>query len=141
MEKNEKLSTVDFISSLLVRYKILLIVITLVIAVSLIGLAVGAVVTNASTEKNAALEEKRYLNSLTEKELLLEIQIINKGYQDAFVHASDQGVEITVVSSEHSVKAANEIIVMAMGGFDKVFDNVSVQFQTTEEVMGKVTSK
>ncbi len=30
---------------------------------------------------------------------------------------------------------------MAMGGFDKVFDNVSVQFQTTEEVMGKVTSK
>ena len=92
-------------------------------------------------EKNAALEEKRYLNSLTEKELLLEIQIINKGYQDAFVHASDQGVEITVVSSEHSVKAANEIIVMAMGGFDKVFDNVSVQFQTTEEVMGKVTSK
>lgn len=58
MEKNEKLSTVDFISSLLVRYKILLIVITLVIAVSLIGLAVGAVVTNASTEKNAALAEE-----------------------------------------------------------------------------------
>lgn len=91
-------------------------------------------------EKNAALDEKRYLNNLTEKELLLEIQIINKGYQDAFVHASDQGVEITVVSNEHSVKAANEIIVMAMGGFDKVFDNVSIQFQTTEEVMGKVAS-
>lgn len=89
-------------------------------------------------EKNAALEEKRYLNNLTEKELLLELQIINKGYQDAFVHASDQGVSITVVANEHSVKTANEIIVMAMGGFDKVFDNVSVQFQTTEEVMGKV---
>lgn len=89
-------------------------------------------------EKNAALEEKRYLNNLTEKELLLELQIINKGYQDAFVHASDQGVSITVVANEHSVKTANEIILMAMGGFDKVFDNVTVQFQTTEEVMGKV---
>ncbi len=89
-------------------------------------------------QKNAALEEKRYLNNLTEKELLLEIQIINKGYRDAFVHASDQGVTITVVANEHSIKAANEIIVMAMTGFDKVFDNVSVQFSTVEEVMGKV---
>ena len=95
---------------------------------------------NKSTiaEKNAALEEKKYLNNLTEKELLLEIQIINKGYRDAFVHASDTGVTITVVASEHSVKAANEIIVMAMSGFDKVFDNVSVQFSTAEEVMGEV---
>lgn len=89
-------------------------------------------------EKNAALEEKKYLNNLTEKELLLEIQIINKGYRDAFVHASDTGVTITVVANEHSVKAANEIIVMAMSGFDKVFDNVSVQFSTAEEVMGEV---
>ena len=95
---------------------------------------------NKSTiaEKNAALEEKKYLNNLTEKELLLEIQIINKGYRDAFVHASDTGVTINVVASEHSVKAANEIIVMAMSGFDKVFDNVSVQFSTAEEVMGEV---
>ena len=42
------------------------------------------------------------------------------------------------MASEHSVKAANEIIVMAMSGFDKVFDNVSVQFSTAEEVMGEV---
>lgn len=90
-------------------------------------------------EKNTALDEKRYLNNLTEKELLLEVQIINKGYRDAFVHASDTGVEITVVADEHSVSVANEIIMMAMTGFDKVFDNVTVQFATASEVMGVVS--
>lgn len=88
-------------------------------------------------EKNAALEQKKYLNGLTEKELLLEVQIINKGYRDAFVHATNEGVSITVVAEEHSVKKANEIIVMAMSGFDKVFDNVNVQFSTASEVMGE----
>lgn len=58
MEKNEKLSTVDFISSFLVRYKIVLIAVSVVIAVCLIGLAAGAVVANAAIEKNAALAEK-----------------------------------------------------------------------------------
>lgn len=92
-------------------------------------------------EKNIALEEKKYLNNLTEKELLLETQIINKGYRDAFVHASDVGVDITVVANEHSVAVANEIIIMAMGGFDKVFDNVTVQFSTAEEVMATITDQ
>ena len=86
-------------------------------------------------EKNLALEEKRYLNSLTEKELLLEVQIINKGYRDAFVHATDTGVNITVVSETNSVTVANEIIVMALTGFENVLNDVTVSFQTAQEVM------
>lgn len=89
-------------------------------------------------EKNSALEEKRYLNSLTEKELLLEVQIINKGYRDAFVHATDTGINITVVSDTNSVTVANEIIVMALTGFDNILNDVTVNFQTAQEVMGNV---
>ena len=89
-------------------------------------------------EKNSALEEKRYLNSLTEKELLLEVQIINKGYRDAFVHATDTGINITVVSDTKSVTVANEIIVMALTGFDNILNDVTVNFQTAQEVMGNV---
>ena len=89
-------------------------------------------------EKNSALEEKRYLNSLTEKELILETQIMNKGYRDCFVHATDTGVDITVISDANSLTVANEIIVMALTGFDKVLDNVTVNFQTAQEVMSKV---
>ena len=89
-------------------------------------------------EKNSALEEKRYLNSLTEKELLLEVQIINKGYRDAFVHATDTGINITVVSDTNSVTVANEIIVLALTGFDNILNDVTVNFQTAQEVMGNV---
>ncbi len=91
-------------------------------------------------EKNSALEEKRYLNSLTEKELLLEVQIINKGYRDAFVHATDTGVNITVVSDTNSVTVANEIIVMALTGFDNILNDVTVSFQTAQEVMANASN-
>ena len=90
-------------------------------------------------EKKNALEEKRYINSLTEKELLLEVQIMNKGYQDAFVHATDTGVDITVISNTNSLSVANEIIVMALTGFTDLTGDVAVNFQTAQEVMGKVT--
>ena len=56
-----------------------------------------------------------------------------------FTNKEDTGVEITVVADEHSVSVANEIIMMAMTGFDKVFDNVTVQFATASEVMGVVS--
>ena len=91
-------------------------------------------------EKNSALEEKRYLNSLTEKELLLEVQIINKGYRDAFVHATDTGINITVVSETNSVTVANEIIVMALTGFDNILNDVTVSFQTAQEVMASASN-
>lgn len=89
-------------------------------------------------EKNSAVEEKRKLQQLMEKELLLELKIMGTGYQDSFVHATDQGVEIIVVSPTESADAADDIIVMALLQFGGVYTNVSVEFKTVQQVIGKV---
>ena len=80
------------------------------------------------------------MNALTEKELLLEMQVIAKGYRDCFVHASDVGVDITVISEEHSISLANELAVEAGMLFD-ILDttNIVIHFKTAEEVMGEVS--
>ena len=85
-------------------------------------------------QKTAAIDEKRYIIFLTEKELILELQVINMGYRDCFVHATQQGIEIIVVSPEHSVSVANEILLMATTSFNFEFDNIYVNFQTVEQV-------
>jgi len=91
------------------------------------------------TEKENALKEKRYLNNLTEKELLLELEVISKGYRDCFVHASSIGVEIVVVSDEHSHSLANEIALEAALIFGILnSENIVVDFKTAEQVMGEV---
>lgn len=109
-------------------------------ALTVLGLdAIIADSTKSIAEKTAALDEKRYINSLTEKELLLELEVIGMGYRDAFVHASDTGVEITVVANEHSVSKANQIIIKSMMQFDEEFENVVVKFSTAEQVMGEVS--
>ncbi len=92
-------------------------------------------------EKSKALEEKKYINSLTEKELLLEVQIMNKGYRDCFVHATNTGIDITVVSESNSLTLANEIILMALTGFDETVSDVQVTFQTLTEVMGNIATE
>lgn len=105
-------------------------------------LNLDAIIADSKTsiaEKTAALDEKRFINNLTEKELLLELEVISMGFRDCFVHASDTGVAITVVGTDHSVKKANEIIVKSMMKFNKEFENVVVKFQTAEEVMGGVS--
>lgn len=109
---------------------------------SLAVLSLDAIIADNATsiaEKTAALDQKRYLNTLTEKELLIELEVINKGFRDCFVHASDTGVEITVVANEHSASKANDIIVMAMMEFNVEYDDVSCRFSTAEEVMGEVS--
>src|SRR5690554_5813145 len=109
---------------------------------SLAVMALDAIIadsTKSIAEKTAALDQKRYINSLTEKELLLELEVIAMGFRDAFVHATATGVEITVVANEHSVSKANEIIIKSMMQFDQEFDNVVVKFSTAEQVMGEVS--
>ena len=91
-----------------------------------------------AAEINSAIEEKNKINALTECELLLELEIISLGYQDAFVHAKDNSIDVTVVSNEHSISKANEIIKMTILEFDGKYSNVCVEFETVEEVMGIV---
>lgn len=110
---------------------------------NLIILGLDAIIaSNEATiaEKENALREKRYLNTLTEKELLLEMQVIAMGYRDCFVHASDLGVDITVIAEEHSLTVANQLANEAAMIFD-ILDTTSIviHFKTAEEVMGEVS--
>ena len=84
-------------------------------------------------EKEAALKEKEAISALTEKEVLLELQVINSGYQDALVHASNSGIEVIVVSDDNSASKANEIILMTLASFES-YDTVVVNFMTAEEL-------
>ena len=85
-------------------------------------------------EKEKALQAKKELSALTEKEVLLELEVINLGYLDAFVHATTMGVEVTVISSDVSTSKANEIILMTLNTFDSSYDSVVVNFTTAEEI-------
>ena len=89
-------------------------------------------------EKAAALEQKQALNDLSEKEIMMELDVINKGYQDSFVHATKELITVTVVAEEHSATAANELIKMTYLQFGNYSEQVRVFFQTVEQVMGTV---
>ena len=84
-------------------------------------------------EKTVAKQSKDHISSLTERELLLELQVINLGYLDAFVHVVSNGVEVTVISDEVSATKANEIITMTLKCFDTEADSVVVNFAKLED--------
>lgn len=79
--------------------------------------------------KQLAVAQKNALSDLTEKEVLLEIEVINMGYLDAFVHSTDDGVEVYVQAEEESATSAIEIINLVYQHFDKA-SNVVVNFKT-----------
>lgn len=101
--------------------------------------ALNEIISNSASSAeqiSQAMDEKNRLNEISENELLLELAIMKMGYQDAFVHATSSQITVTVVSDEHSVSKANEIIISTILGFDSMTSNVCVEFQTAEEVMG-----
>ena len=106
--------------------------------ISALNEIIGSDVATAA-EINEAIERKNKINAITECELLLELEIINLGYQDAFVHVKDVGIDVTVISNEHSISKANEIILMTILQFDGEYSNVCVEFETVEEVMGIIS--
>lgn len=61
-------------------------------------------------EKESATLSVKKVTGLTEKEVLLEIEIINLGYQDAFVHANDDVVNVLVVKETFSATEAIDLI-------------------------------
>lgn len=98
--------------------------------------SLDAIIASADTsisEKEAALLEKQAISNLTEKEILLEVQIMNLGYSDAFVHASSAGVEVIVISDTEDATVALEIIQNVMVSFDDAED-VVVNFKTADEL-------
>lgn len=95
-----------------------------------------AVIASADTsiaEKDAALIKKQSLSDLTEKEILVEVQIKGLGYADAFVHSTTAGVEVIVVAEEESASNAVDIIQNVMVSFSDAAD-VIVNFKSASEL-------
>lgn len=85
--------------------------------------------TATLASKQVALTQKTALSDLTEKEVLLEVEVINMGYEDAFVHCTSDGVEVYVKAEEESAIAALEIIKAVQSKFTDA-DNVVINFKT-----------
>lgn len=79
--------------------------------------------------KQTALVQKNALSDITEKEVILEIEVINMGFEDAFVHSTSSGVEVYVKVEEDSATSAIEIINLVYSHFDNA-ENVIVNFKT-----------
>lgn len=85
--------------------------------------------TATLASKQLALSQKNALSDLTEKEVLLEIEVINMGYDDAFVHSTSDGVEVYIKTDEESATSAIEIINLVYSHFENA-SNVIVNFKT-----------
>lgn len=95
-----------------------------------------AVIASAETsliQKENALNAKKNLSNLTEKEVLLELKIINMGYEDAFVHSTDAGVNVIVVAEKENDEVVLEIINSALESFQQP-ENVIVTFKKNTEL-------
>ena len=85
--------------------------------------------TATLASKQTALNQKTALSDLTEKEVLLEVEVINMGYEDAFVHCTSDGVEVYVMAEEESATAALEIISAVQSKFTNA-ENIVINFKT-----------
>lgn len=82
-------------------------------------------------EKNTAINEKQTISDLTEKEVLMELSIINLGYTDAFVHHTTDGVEILVVADVLSETEVIQIMNLAYSSFTT--ETVIVTYKAASE--------
>lgn len=79
-------------------------------------------------QRNAAYEKMQELDSIAQKEGVLETLIKTMGYEDALVRADGDKVRVTVKSKEHSATEANEIIQMVRNELGSL-QAVAVTFQ------------
>lgn len=79
-------------------------------------------------QRNHAYEKMQELDSIAQKEGVLETLIKTMGYEDALVRADGDKVRVTVKSKEHSATEANEIIQMVRNELGSL-QAVAVTFQ------------
>jgi hypothetical protein len=82
-------------------------------------------------QKNYAINEKQTISDMTEKEVLMELSIINLGYADAFVHQTDAGVEVLVVADILSETEVIEIMNLTYNSF--ITETVVVTYKAATE--------
>ena len=98
--------------------------------------SLDTIIASADTtvlQKEEALNKKQSISDLTEKDVLLELTIMNLAYQDAFVHATKDRVEVIIVADEENADFVVEIIGEVMKSFEDT-TNVVVNFKSLTEL-------
>ena len=91
--------------------------------------ALDTIIASESTtiaQKNSAINEKQTISDTTEREVIMELSIINLGYTDAFVHQTSSGVDILVIADSLSETEVVTIMNLTYSSFTT--DNVIVSF-------------
>ena len=85
---------------------------------------------SSSTEvKNATFEELQILNLAKGKETYLEDKILNNFKIKSFVEINNDNIKITIASSEHNTKLANDIMRSVQEEF-KDKKNITIKFES-----------
>lgn len=90
--------------------------------------------TTTVLEKEAASNSIKQLNEITEKEVLLEVSIINLGYVDCFVHYTTDVVDVLVVKDELTALEVLDIIDVVNNSFESGSYEVIVKYQSAESL-------
>ncbi|ERJ13779.1 SpoIIIAH-like family protein [Haloplasma contractile] len=82
-------------------------------------------------EKSRALDTMQQLSKIQENELMMETDLVNAGYPDAFVHGTDNSVKVKVIGGNVELSEVNEIILMTKAQFGTDY-KVTVEFVDPE---------
>jgi hypothetical protein len=96
--------------------------------------ALDTIIASESTtiaQKNSAINEKQTISDTTEKEVIMELSIINLGYTDAFVHQTSSGVDILVIADSLSETEVVTIMNLTYSSFTT--DTVIVSYKSASE--------
>jgi hypothetical protein len=96
--------------------------------------ALDTIIASESTtiaQKNSAINEKQTISDTTEREVIMELSIINLGYTDAFVHQTSSGVDILVIADSLSETEVVTIMNLTYSSFTT--DTVIVSYKSASE--------
>ncbi len=82
-------------------------------------------------EKNSAIETIQKIQTIAQNEGLLEIQIMNIGYDDVFVQKDEDTVNVSVYVDNLTMEEVNDIVLMAKSQFGSDL-NVIVKFSIVD---------
>jgi stage III sporulation protein AH len=86
--------------------------------------------TASAQEKSKAYEDFQAINTLAEKEALLETLVKSQGFDDALVRADGESIRITVKANKLSKQDANKIIQLARSEVGQ--KQVAVKFEPSK---------
>jgi hypothetical protein len=96
--------------------------------------ALDTIIASESTtiaQKNSAINEKQTISDTTEREVIMELSIINLGYTDAFVHQTSSGVDILVIA--YSLSETEVVTIMNLTYSSFTTDTVIVSYKSASE--------